>query len=99
LKVINFFNFKKKKIKKELHESSLKSIYYTEKMIKNLENSFKNKFLTKILVQKKDCIDVGLELLEKNLNPIILNCANAYHPGGGFLHGSGAQEENIHRRS
>lgn len=30
---------------------------------------------------------------------LVLNFANAHHPGGGFLHGSKAQEEELCRRS
>lgn len=30
-----------------------------------------------------DCLNYALELMEKGLNPVILNMANAEHPGGG----------------
>eukprot|EP00126_Sphaerothecum_destruens_P015349 Sdes_comp9307_c0_seq1m794 len=73
----------------------------------NMPN-FPSKCATKTVVCEGDCIEVALSL--KNtansrdsgrhpLNPIILNMACAHHAGGGFLSGSGAQEENIFRRS
>eukprot|EP01083_Nonionella_stella_P240615 841029_1 len=46
-----------------------------------------------------DCIDVGCLLQNRGYNPIILNMANENHAGGGWERGSGAQEENIFRRT
>ena len=46
-----------------------------------------------------DCLVAGLTLQDKGYNPVVLNMANQVIPGGGWLKGSGAQEENIFRRT
>jgi uncharacterized protein (TIGR02452 family) len=57
-------------------------------------------FETKIEIVEGDCLEIGLFFKNKmNLNPVVLNMANENHPGGGYRHGSGAQEENLHRRT
>ncbi|UJR23370.1 hypothetical protein I4U23_026379 [Adineta vaga] len=56
---------------------------------------------TEICVVDGDCLDTFLSLKKKypNCNPLVLNMANAFSPGGGWRDGCGAQEENLHRRT
>ncbi|ETO30702.1 hypothetical protein RFI_06413 [Reticulomyxa filosa] len=54
---------------------------------------------TRIFTTNMDCLDVCEILYKKGLNPICLNMANERTPGGGWKSGSGAQEENLFRRS
>jgi uncharacterized protein (TIGR02452 family) len=46
-----------------------------------------------------DCLDVALNMITRGLNPLVLNMASDYQPGGGWQRGSGAQEECLFRRS
>jgi uncharacterized protein (TIGR02452 family) len=54
---------------------------------------------TELTVVNRDCIEAAVELINLGYNPIVLNNASFKRPGGGYMEGAGAQEENIFRRS
>ncbi|MDD7455805.1 MAG: TIGR02452 family protein [Bacteroidales bacterium] len=54
---------------------------------------------TKIRVEDKDCVLAAKQLIDAGYNPAMLNLADLYMPGGLVEYGSGAQEENLCRRS
>lgn len=56
-------------------------------------------FATKIGVLDADCIDVAREMLDRGLNPVVLNLSDDCVAGGVVDLGSGAQEESLWRRT
>lgn len=54
---------------------------------------------TEIRVESKDCVLAAKDLTDAGYNPAMLNLADLYTPGGLVEYGSGAQEENLCRRS
>ena len=57
------------------------------------------RYETEIKVINIDCLYEAKEMIDKGLNPAVLNMASFHTPGGGVLKGSSAQEEDIFRRS
>ena len=57
------------------------------------------RYNTEIKVIDSDCIYAAKNLIDKGLNPCVLNMASFHKPGGGVVEGSSAQEENIFRRT
>ena len=58
------------------------------------------KYPTKISVVDGDTFEVGLKLKEAHKKtPLVINMANRFGKGGGFLRGDAAQEEDLCRRS
>ena len=57
------------------------------------------KYETKIEVIDNDCLYAAKNLINKGLNPCVLNMASFHTPGGGVTRGSSAQEESIFRRT
>ena len=54
---------------------------------------------TEVRVENKDCVLAARQLIDEGYNPAMLNLADLYTPGGLVEYGSGAQEENLCRRS
>lgn len=82
----------------ETHELNLKKFVNVPKSIKfKYQQRTKNisKTKTEVFVVKMDTIDCVL----KHQNALLLNMADDFNPGGVVTQGSGAQEENIFRRS
>lgn len=59
----------------------------------------RTKFETRFSVVNADCLETAEMLKNSGLNPCVLNLANRHNPGGGVIKGSGAQEENLFRRT
>lgn len=57
------------------------------------------KYNTIINVVDNDCLYAAKAMLDRDLNPCVLNMASFHTPGGGVINGSSAQEENIFRRT
>lgn len=54
---------------------------------------------TEVRVENRDCVLAAKDLIDAGYNPAMLNLADLYTPGGLVEYGSGAQEENLCRRS
>jgi len=61
--------------------------------------NLKTNYQTTFSVINADCLETSEILVKLGYNPCVLNLASRQNPGGGVLGGSGAQEENIFRRS
>ena len=58
-----------------------------------------NPTITEVRVENNDCVLAAKDLIDAGYNPAMLNLADLYTPGGLVEYGSGAQEENLCRRS
>ena len=54
---------------------------------------------TELEFVQKDCVYAAIDNIRLGFNPLLLNMASNYVPGGGVRKGSAAQEEELFRRS
>ncbi len=59
----------------------------------------KGNYKTKYQVIEADCLETAEIFSKIGYKTALLNMANGKNPGGGVIHGAGAQEENIFRRT
>jgi uncharacterized protein (TIGR02452 family) len=63
-------------------------------------NGFSKKYdKTEVEIIEKDCVYAAIDNFRLGMNPLLLNMASNYVPGGGVRKGSRAQEEELFRRS
>lgn len=82
-------------INKEL-EVKDKTKYYTKPIVLSPP---KKSIDTKIFTIKEDCLITAELLVKLGYKTAVLNMASAEVPGGAVVHGTGAQEENLCRRT
>lgn len=73
------------------------TVFYTKTA--NVDHDKLPRYDTELTVENKDCLYAARELVMDGYQPIVLNMASERTPGGGVINGSGAQEENIFRRT
>ena len=65
----------------------------------NVSHKTLPRYETELKVIDNDTIYAAKDLIDRGLNPCVLNMASFHKPGGGVVEGSSAQEENIFRRT
>jgi len=75
----------------------ISSNFYKKRISIDFDNL--EKYDTKIEVLDSDSLAAAYKLVEQGYHPAVLNMASASNPGGGVFSGSGAQEENLFRRT
>lgn len=73
--------------------------YFNSEIIWDQEIKPNNSPTTNFTVKNVSAVDAILELKSRHENVAVLNFASAIHPGGGFIRGAIAQEEDICRAS
>ncbi len=105
-----FSNFKRQAIAKETKsyfdeilqtcgDRIINSVKHTKFYVKTFPLKQKHHFETKYRILNKDTIDLALKLQKEGLNPCVLNMASIFKPGGGWMTGAPAQEEQLFYRS
>jgi uncharacterized protein (TIGR02452 family) len=64
-----------------------------------IEPARRGRYQTVVSVHNADFLEIARAIATPECPPAVLNMASRRNPGGGVHHGSGAQEENLFRRS
>jgi len=73
--------------------------FYTNNDAFNVESTPRLQTETLVSVNNIDCLVAAKYLIDNGYKPAVLNMASRHNPGGGVVSGSGAQEENLCRRT
>ena len=73
--------------------------FYDSDIKKKIDFNKMQRFQTEIKVVNNDCLYAAKELYDDGYTPAVVNFASFKVPGGGVRKGSGAQEENLCRRT
>lgn len=73
--------------------------FYTNKDMFNVNDVPALAEPTVIKIANRDCLVTAKYLIDNGYHPAVLNMASRHNPGGGVVNGSGAQEENVCRRT
>lgn len=79
-------------------KKSIKYFYKHEEFI-NTCTQYNIKPTNNVQIIKNDTLDSALDLIKIGYNPLVLNMADIYSPGGCIEAGAGMQEESLFRRS
>lgn len=102
----SFFRGIENKYPERLRNATINTEYIPNTQVLSVPRCFRSprssdekKCCAQVNIVNGDTIDVAYRLQREGLNPLVLNMASAWCPGGGWRKGSKAQEESLFYRS